>query len=767
MARVITIPVQFFDRMLLLYISAFHNLPSTNVGLVIIADDPNLEAQFFSLPLPVPPGCRLYETARILNSDNDKSFKMEKINDINKIVERAAGLTELEAKRKQHFKRENPMTKEVVMQPSNARNDAECLKWRARAYQNNPDLGEIRSRVSPLHRTVDFTSAFSVGTNAVKKTLTPEVVVQLMMQHFSHEGFRNAFTQLEEESKLKYVFHEVDGSRLAHLVQHAVARTDHIYDLAINDRDYRSDQVADYLISIGMNEVEEIQEEKDINIWDTPLDTREHIVYVGDEILGEGECTPKREPKEVKESTEKVGEVEQTQEGATDKQPSGNSNITVKTTDTIQRLDTMPLSPRRSAGNRPAKSRQNAVEVNVRSLDELRGATLNKLIEKMTWEKVKDNVALLRFTKTFLVTYRSFTTPQKVLLKLVQRYHVPRPKRVSEMEYKKRKLPVQLRVCNVLNVWVKDYFDDFQSNPKLLASLEEFLNDTLTKENQALAKKLRNTLDKQRNEESEKLEKKKKFVFDTPAPASIYPKNLFSPRVTLLDFADVELARQLTILEWEPYKQIHSSELLNQSWLNPRLKYAAPNVLAMLRRREFVQSWVLNHIVGAPTIDRSKTISMFVMIAFRLSELHNYASCFAILNALNYQPVMGHLGKSVQGISPVAAEKWSEMRAFWKDPAEKNFTEYEKRLRLANPPCIPYLEAHLSGIVTVEETTSDRIGRLINMEKRRRVFEIIQTIQQYQTPPYNLNSIYQMQQFIVGKLKYDLVELEVQARKLE
>lgn len=43
--------------------------------------------------------------------------------------------------------------------------------------------------------------------------------------------------------------------------------------------------------------------------------------------------------------------------------------------------------------------------------------SLNKLVEKLTNEEALDN----KFLKTFITTYQSFTTPSKLLEKLIQR----------------------------------------------------------------------------------------------------------------------------------------------------------------------------------------------------------------------------------------------------------------------------------------------------------------------------------------------------------
>mmetsp|Transcript_3199 Transcript_3199/g.3944 ORF Transcript_3199/g.3944 Transcript_3199/m.3944 type:complete len:261 (+) Transcript_3199:882-1664(+) len=90
----------------------------------------------------------------------------------------------------------------------------------------------------------------------------------------------------------------------------------------------------------------------------------------------------------------------------------------------------------------------------------LRCATLNKLIIHTT-----ANLDMNRM-KTFITTYRSFTTPEMLLNKIIQRYHVPPDAGVEA-------LPIQLRCCNSLKYLIETQYEDFSD--EFIAQLEEFL----------------------------------------------------------------------------------------------------------------------------------------------------------------------------------------------------------------------------------------------------------------------------------------------------
>lgn len=79
----------------------------------------------------------------------------------------------------------------------------------------------------------------------------------------------------------------------------------------------------------------------------------------------------------------------------------------------------------------------------------IRGASLNKLVEILTSDEAED-----KFLKTFLVTYRSFTTPEILLKKLFERFKdIP-----DEEKWQKQKVTIMLRTGNVLQQWYVSFF---------------------------------------------------------------------------------------------------------------------------------------------------------------------------------------------------------------------------------------------------------------------------------------------------------------------
>jgi len=82
-------------------------------------------------------------------------------------------------------------------------------------------------------------------------------------------------------------------------------------------------------------------------------------------------------------------------------------------------------------------------------------------------------------------------------------------------------------------------------------------------------------------------EGRKEFIFTKPPPRSILPYYRNPKSVKLLDLHPLEVARQLTLIEAELFRNIRPRECLNQAWNKDPDR--APNILAMIDRFNMVR----------------------------------------------------------------------------------------------------------------------------------------------------------------------------------
>ena len=200
-------------------------------------------------------------------------------------------------------------------------------------------------------------------------------------------------------------------------------------------------------------------------------------------------------------------------------------------------------------------------------------ATLNRLIIKLTSESAVD----VAFMKSFLATYRSFTTPEELWGKLLERYNVPKNNGdFSEESYKQQvTLPIHLRVANVLGMWLSTCYMDISDN--VLLQVEYFINHTLaTGEARGLQRKLKTAFEKaQSDKKLHEIQENAKFGRTRAGGADrakAFKQVMMTARTARLDpfmFFNEEdidpqlIAEQLTALDWSLFSKITNTELLN------------------------------------------------------------------------------------------------------------------------------------------------------------------------------------------------------------
>ncbi|KAJ5074401.1 guanine nucleotide exchange factor [Anaeramoeba ignava] len=355
----------------------------------------------------------------------------------------------------------------------------------------------------------------------------------------------------------------------------------------------------------------------------------------------------------------------------------------------------------------------------------IRAATLNKLIENLTPELTVD----LSFVKTFLLTYQSFTTPEILFQKLVERYNVPE-------EFARKKKIIQLRVVNVFVLWIQNYFSDF--NPNLLHKLFIFSENYLQRDGyQTVLHILKTILSKKFQGTSNESE-----YLNMSLPEPKIPKNIFSPKLTLNDIDEEEIARQLTLYEFNIYKQIKPKELLNQAWNKQKLKHNSPNVIRLIERFNDLSVWIATSIISQIKLaNRVSMIIKFIKIGEYLRTMNNFNTLMAVIAGLNSSAIFRLKSTWSQVPQKIYDIYQSFVDLMDSKSSYKNYRQYLKKII---PPCIPYLGIFLTDLTFTEDGNPDKIGNLINFFKRKLIYDVIIEIQQYQQVSYNFQSIHQI-----------------------
>eukprot|EP01132_Coremiostelium_polycephalum_P005608 gene5608-6979_t len=371
--------------------------------------------------------------------------------------------------------------------------------------------------------------------------------------------------------------------------------------------------------------------------------------------------------------------------------------------------------------------------------------SFNKLVETLTHDSKVD----LQFLKTFLMTYQSFCTPENLLNKLIQRYNVPKYTKKGGSITEEATKTIQIRVINVLKKWVDEYFSDFDD--KLIQNLRLFIDQIQIKYPGPAANLLKslNKIEKSPSDSN-------KQIFNDKTPEPVVPKNIFSNNLQIYDIDEEEIARQMTLIEFDIFRKIKPPELLNQSWNKTKLKHRAPNVLKMIDRFNNVSMWVATMIIQTVKVKaRARMMARFMKIAEHLKNMNNYNSLMAIIAGLNFSSVY-RLKYTRDEVSAQTLRSYMELEKIMN--SEGSFKNYRQRLHSTSPPCLPYLGVHLTDLTFMEENPDyiphevlpNKTVDLINFTKRTLVFKVISLVQQYQQQSYNIQPVHQIQEFLLN-----------------
>eukprot|EP01089_Gocevia_fonbrunei_P011862 TRINITY_DN2635_c0_g2_i1.p1 TRINITY_DN2635_c0_g2~~TRINITY_DN2635_c0_g2_i1.p1 ORF type:complete len:409 (-),score=64.63 TRINITY_DN2635_c0_g2_i1:8-1234(-) len=274
----------------------------------------------------------------------------------------------------------------------------------------------------------------------------------------------------------------------------------------------------------------------------------------------------------------------------------------------------------------------------------LSSGTLNRLIQWLTSPNEHDPL----FMAAFFITYRSFTTPQILLDRLICRYEAVPSSLLSESEklnfLQKKQSVIRLRAFNALKFWVerheydlqdeevKKNFQSFAKSLALLSEQDKKMSNMLLRAIQKAVKRLNLENSKCDYEiqlrvfqaHQEKILKMLKHLEDMrrgarrvateetgspekhaetgddiygnpinkPPPLPILPKNYRRPSEYLLDWDPEEIARQLTLIEFEIFRRIQPKEFLNQAWNKNGKMVSARNICELIDRFNWTGSFM-------------------------------------------------------------------------------------------------------------------------------------------------------------------------------
>jgi son of sevenless len=235
-----------------------------------------------------------------------------------------------------------------------------------------------------------------------------------------------------------------------------------------------------------------------------------------------------------------------------------------------------------------------------------------------------------------------------------------------------------------------------------------------------------------------------------PILPDMYHRNCFD----FIDLHPVEVARQLTILEFQLFAAIEGKELLNQCWNAEDKEIQAPNVTLTISRFNQMSGWITTLMVKVKEMKpRVSLLKRFVDIAHECLKLNNFNSVVEIVSALGTTAVR-RLTDTWDQLDPETKQTFQELKDLFE--TRKNWEHYRNRLASCTPPCIPYLGLYLTDLVMVDEVHKKSVTHpdspetsLYNIERLVRISALHQEVKTFQAVRYCLKPVSYFQEYLM------------------
>ncbi len=335
------------------------------------------------------------------------------------------------------------------------------------------------------------------------------------------------------------------------------------------------------------------------------------------------------------------------------------------------------------------------------------------------------------FVRALLYTHRNFTSPVRLLHKLIMRFHVsPDTSRTTMgavelahwVELYRR--PVQRSVCEVLRRWLQECPKDFTA--EMLAEVEEFCErDVFAEGHGAIALRLL-----ARVKELQGVDDASNNGGDAGPPSQVSLARRSNRKFTLgltssgldlsaiIDYPVEEIAQQWTSIQASDAYGVTPFELLVSARNKKSEDHLRPHVLQSIERFRKLNNWVASTILTtAAEQQRVQVVEKFIDLCEAFMALNNYNGVAAVYAGLTASSVH-RLTETFDKISEASRGKLADFEKLMR--RDENYRVLRRNIREATGPCIPYLGIFIHDLVVCSEvnpTFKEDNPELINFDK--------------------------------------------------
>jgi len=296
---------------------------------------------------------------------------------------------------------------------------------------------------------------------------------------------------------------------------------------------------------------------------------------------------------------------------------------------------------------------------------------------------------------------------------------------MSDEEYNKKIiLPIRLRVCNAISIWLKGSLPQ-ELSLDLLTSIKDFCQTRL--ENDGLSQLI--------NANYKQLDRLSQMPF-TPLKIENKTKVRTCMTLKLESISAEDIASQLTIIDFDIYSSIQFVELLKTAWTKPELKHKCQNVHKLITRFNEITGWIAFNILFPETVQgRANQYIKSINIARELLRLGNMNSLMAVYAGLNSAPIH-RLKFTLAEVPKKDLQFMEELDTLLS--STKSYSSYRQFISTKLPPLIPFIGVWLSDLVFINDGNEDEIDGKINFAKVTLNHKILSLTRYYQQTPFEI-----------------------------
>lgn len=378
----------------------------------------------------------------------------------------------------------------------------------------------------------------------------------------------------------------------------------------------------------------------------------------------------------------------------------------------------------------------------------IKGGTKEALIAHLTHHKSIDST----FNTIFLTCFANMMPVGELIQLLINRFNIEAPEGLSYEEYltwrTQKRDKVRLRVLDIMKFLLENHWCESYTNTSLLLRLLKFLNMKDVQKisiSRALVEDIHYILDGG----IISTEKAPAIIGGKP-PAPLL-KSFSLRKIKLSDIEYIELARQLTLREFDLYCKISKLASIHKVWgkksgLNESIENITNFIKASNQLTNFVAYMILRK---EDTRKRVPVIKFFVQVAEKCRAYNNFSSMTAIISALFSSPIH-RLKKTWALVSRETMSLLQNMNKLMN--SSRNFNEYRDMLKFIGlEPCVPFFGVYLSDLTFVLHGNPDNLlnrTRMINFAKRAKTVDIVTDIDRFKRIGYNFRIVPEIQNYV-------------------